>query len=69
MNGLALTVFLTAEGAASSFDVVSVMQTAVTSVQTSVFSVLGIVVPVVALIAGAVVSVKFGLKWLRQLKG
>lgn len=57
---------LEASGAAG-FDVVSVMKAAVESVQGNVMSVLGIVVPVAAAVAGAVVAVRFGLKWLRSL--
>lgn len=53
---------------AEGFDVSSVMQTAVNAVSGEIYDVLGIVVPVAAGITGAVVAVKFGLKWLRSLK-
>ncbi len=69
MKALGAVVVLAAEGAASSFDVTGVMQTAVSNVQSSVFGTLAIVVPVIAAITGAVVAVKFGLSWLKRIKG
>lgn len=57
------------DGASSTFDVVSIMSDAVTTVQAQAFAVLAIVVPAIVLITGAVVSVKFGIGWLRKVKG
>lgn len=60
-----LTLF--AEGA--TFDISSVMTESVSSVQSQLFTVLGIVVPAIVVVVGAVVGVKFGIKWLKSLKG
>lgn len=49
------------------FDVASIMQDSVTKVQGDLYSVLGIVVPVLAGIAAAVVCVTFGFKWLKKM--
>lgn len=56
------------EGAAS-FDVSTVMKSAVDSTQSQMFSVLGIVVPAIAVVTAAVVGIKFGIGWLRRIKG
>ncbi len=53
--------------AATGFDITTVIESAVSKVQTDIFSVLGIVVPAIVGVTGAVVAVRFGLKWLRQL--
>ena len=53
--------------AETGFDVTSVMTTSVDSVKGDLFKVLAIVVPVAAAITAAIVSVKFGMKWLRSL--
>lgn len=64
-----LTVTALAEsGAAASFDVAAIMQSAVTSVQGQVFTVLGIVVPAAVAIVGAGVAVRYGIGWLRSLR-
>ena len=55
------------EPVATTFDLASIMSNAVSTVQGDIFSVLGIVVPALVLVTGAVVGVRFGLKWLRQL--
>ena len=63
-----LTVTALAEtGAAASFDVAAIMQAAVTSVQGDLLKVLAIAVAAAAVIYGAVVGVRFGLKWLKSL--
>lgn len=59
--------YLFSDGAA--FDIASVMTESVSSVQGQLFTVLGIVVPAIVLVVGAVVGVKFGIKWLKSLKG
>lgn len=59
---------LSETGAAASFDVVAIMQAAVTSVQGDLFMVLGIVVPVAVTIIGAGVAVRYGIRWLKSLK-
>lgn len=64
-----LTVTALAEsGPAASFDVAAIMQSAVTSVQGQVFTVLGIVVPAAVAIVGAGVAVRYGIGWLRSLR-
>mgnify|MGYP006934528222 CR=1 FL=1 len=62
-------VALSESGAAASFDVAAIMQSAVTSVQGDLFKVLGIVVPAAVTIVGASVAVKYGIRWLKSLKG
>lgn len=59
-----LAVAASSEGA---FNVATVMTEAINSVKGDVFSVLTVAVPAVALVVGATVAVKFGIKWLRQL--
>ena len=61
-------VALSETGAAASFDVAAIMQSAVTSVQGDLFKVLGIVVPATVTIVGASVAVKYGIRWLKSLK-
>lgn len=53
------------EGAA--FNTAEIISSAVTTVQGELLGVLAIVVPAVAVVTGAVVSVKFGIKWLKSL--
>lgn len=60
---------LSAEGAASTFDIVAVMKDAVSTTQGQFFTVLAIVVPAIVAVVAAVVGVKFGIKWLKNLKG
>ncbi len=55
--------------AASGFDVTSVMSDSVKTVQAQAFSVLGVVVPAIVVITGAVVGIKFGIGWLKKIKG
>lgn len=57
-----------AEGAAG-FDVTAVMTESVNSVQTQLFSVLAVVVPAIVVVVGAVVGVKFGISWIKKIKG
>lgn len=66
---LATAALTTGENAASGFDVTTIMSDAVNTVQGQAFSVLGIVVPAIVLITGAVVGIKFGIGWLRKIKG
>lgn len=49
------------------FDLSSIMTESVSTVQTQLFMVLGIVVPAIAAVTAAVVGVRFGVKWLRSL--
>ena len=64
-----LSVYALSEaGAAASFDVAAIMQSAVTSVQGDLFKVLGIVVPAAVTIIGAGVAVRYGIRWLKSLK-
>lgn len=55
-------------GASTGFDIITVMQGAVDTTKTQMFSVLGIVVPAIVLITAAVVGIKFGISWLRRIK-
>ena len=63
-----LTVTALAESGAAAFDISTIMQSAVTSVQGDLFKVLGIVVPAAVTIVGASVAVKYGIRWLKSLK-
>ena len=64
-----LSVYALSEtGAAASFDVAAIMQSAVTSVQGDLFKVLGIVVPSAVTIIGAGVAVRYGIRWLKSLR-
>ncbi|MCH5260348.1 MAG: hypothetical protein J1F18_11370 [Lachnospiraceae bacterium] len=58
-----------AEGASSTFDVTQVMTDSVNTVQGQLFSVLAIVVPAIVLVVGAIVGVKFGISWLKKIRG
>lgn len=53
----------------TSFDVSSVMESAVSTTQGQMFSVLAIVVPAIVTIVAAVVGIKFGISWLKKIKG
>ena len=53
--------------ASTAFDISKVMTDAVTSVQGDLLKVLAIAVAAAAVIYGAVVGVRFGLKWLKSL--
>jgi hypothetical protein len=64
----AATALLSAD-AGTTFDVTSVMTESVKTVQGQAFSVLGVVVPAIVLITGAVVGIKFGIGWLKKIKG
>lgn len=59
---------LEVEGAAASFDVAAIMESAVTSVQGDLFKVLAIVVPAAVTIIGAGVAVRYGIRWLKSLR-
>lgn len=64
-----LSVYALSEaGAAASFDIAAIMQSAVTSVQGDLFKVLGIVVPAAVAIIGAGVAVRYGIRWLKSLR-
>lgn len=56
-------------GAGATFDISSTMQSAVTTTQSQLFSVLGIVVPAIVAVTAAIVGIKFGIGWLRKIKG
>ena len=55
------------ESPAADFDLATVMTNAVTSVQGDLLKVLAIVVAAAVVIYGAVVGVRFGLKWMKSL--
>lgn len=68
LASVAATALLSAD-ADTTFDVTSVMTESVKTVQGQAFSVLGVVVPAIVLITGAVVGIKFGIGWLKKIKG
>ncbi len=52
---------------AAAFDIAATMQSSVNQVQGDIFKVLGIVIPAIVLVVGAIVSVRFGIRWLKKL--
>lgn len=56
-------------GGTAGFDVTSIMTEAVSTVQGQLFGVLGVVVPAIVLVTGAVVGIKYGIAWLKRMKG
>ncbi|MCM1233129.1 MAG: hypothetical protein NC489_23660 [Ruminococcus flavefaciens] len=65
----ALPVALSSGGDTATFDISSVMDSAVKTTQSQLFSVLGTVVPAIVAITAAVVGIKFGIGWLRKIRG
>lgn len=49
------------------FNLTDVMQSSVSQVQGDLLGVLTIVVPAIVVVVGAVVGIKFGVKWLKSL--
>ena len=66
---LPIATVLAEGGTSTGFDVTSVMSESVMSVQSQLFSVLAIVVPAIVAVTAAIVAVKFGINWLKKLKG
>lgn len=56
-----------ASSAAADFDASGMVTSAVSEVQGQLLDVLTVVVPAIAVITGAVVAVRFAVKWLRSL--
>ncbi len=54
---------------ASGFDVTTIMSESVKTTQGQMFSVLGLVVPAIVAIVAAGVAVKYGLSWLKKIRG
>lgn len=71
MQFLSLPIVLAAaegsSGAVATFDLESVLSQGVTTMQGYIFSALTIVVPAIVAVTGAVVAVKFGIRWLKKL--
>lgn len=66
----AATALLTAGAdAASGFDVTTIMSESVNTTKGQIFSVLAIVVPAIVAIVAAVVGIKFGISWLKKIRG
>lgn len=65
---LGIPAALTADTAAG-FDVTAIMESAVSTTQSQIFSVLAIVVPAIVAIVAAVVGIKFGISWLKKVRG
>lgn len=55
--------------AASGFDVTTIMTDSVKTTQGQMFTVLAIVVPAIVAVTAAVVAIKFGVGWLKKIKG
>lgn len=54
---------------ASGSDVTTIMTDSVKTTQGQMFSVLAIVVPAIVAVTAAVVAIKFGVGWLKKIKG
>lgn len=54
---------------AAGFDVTTIMSESVKTTQGQMFSVLAIVVPAIVAIVAAVVGIKFGISWLKKIRG
>lgn len=63
----AVPALLSGTEGASGLDMTPVIQTMMTSAQTQIYAILGIVAPVVGAITVAIVLLKFGTKWIRKL--
>lgn len=59
----------TGTDAASGFDVTTIMTDSVKTTQGQMFTVLAIVVPAIVAVTAAVVAIKFGVGWLKKIKG
>lgn len=57
------------EGTSSGIDISSIMQSAANTATSQANSVLAIVVPAIVGITVAVVGIKFGIGWIRKIKG
>lgn len=55
------------DAASAAFDVVGMMTTTVSSVQSQLFTVLNIVVPAIIGVLAAVSAVNFGMNWLKRM--
>lgn len=60
---------LLSAGTEAGFDVTSIMTDSVKTTQSQLFSALGIVVPAIVAVTAAVVGIKFGINWLRKIRG
>lgn len=60
---------LAASEGAAGFDVANLVKESVSSVQGQLFSVLGVVVPSIVVVTGAVVGVKFAISWIKRIRG
>ena len=61
-----MVLLLTAD-AGTAFDLTGLMETSVNSIQTQLFTVLNIIVPVIVGVMAAVVCIKFGFQWMKKL--
>lgn len=55
------------EGVVSTFDLTALLEQGVATVSGNIYTALGIVVPAIIAVAGVIVSVKFGIRWLKKL--
>lgn len=60
---------LAADAGAAAFSAKDIVSTSVANAQTEMMGILGIVVPVVAGVTVAVVAVKFGMSWIKKIRG
>lgn len=54
-------------GTAATFDLDGILSSAVSTVQSSIFTTLGVVVPAIVSVLAAVVCVKFGMRWIKKM--
>lgn len=62
-----ITGLLLSAEAGTSFELAPLMTTAIEVVKDNIFEMLAIIIPSAVAIVGAVVAVKFGMKWLKKL--
>ena len=65
----AVITVLAETGTEVAFDMTSLMTTSVSSIQTQLFTAMNIIVPAIVSVTAVVVTVKFGLKWLKRITG
>lgn len=69
MAAIGTPLALAATEGPAAFDLTSVVSSSVTTVQSQLFTVLGVVVPAIVAVTAAVVGVKFAIGWLRKIRG
>jgi len=64
-----VTLAVAAAASEPSIDISSIMSDGVTKVQGDLFSVLAIVVPAIIIVVGAIIGIRFGITWIKKIRG